>query len=229
MPDYQVMTKLIQLDKNLSAYALDMLVWHEAEQQIGYPLTQINLDYQCLGASIIDSNLNDVLLLASQKKQVDERLKIVRHAGLNIKRLDVESYALARIIYKASNADPKNNIIAIIYLNNNHITLSVWSGYYRLFIRTETTNFKSNDSMMTIVKEIGRLLQLYYATHAATTISTLYMAGQYSEWCDLLTNVTQQFDIEVVLISSLLEKKYAFIISSEYVMAAALALSAYEY
>lgn len=229
MPDHQVMTKVVQFDKNLSDYALDMLVWHEAEQQIGYPLTEINLDYQCLGTSTIDSSLNDVLLLASQKRQVDERIKIIKHLGLNAKRLDVESYALARVTNQLlSIADSSDNIIAIIYLNTDYITLSVWNDCYPLFIRTETIHVESDDSIISLVKEIHRLLQLYYATPAATKILSLRMAGQCVNWCELLSRLKQQFDIEIMLISSLLEEHYGITLSSEYVMAAALALSTYE-
>lgn len=226
MPDYQVMSKVIQLDKGLSHYALDMLVWHEAEQQMGYPMTEINLDYQCLGPSIRNAELMDVLLIASQKKQVNERLKLVGEAGLKVKQLDVESYVLARTLNKLLANTPLDNITAIVYLQAEHMMLSVWQERCLIFSRTEPMHFLADDIQQKIIKELNRLLQFYYVGHHAEKINRLYLAGSYVELPNLIHTLTQQLDIEIILFSTLFEKNLLTFISPEYVMAAALALSA---
>ena len=80
-----------------------MQVESEASQYIPFAIDEVNLDFQVLGPSANSEDSVDVLLAASRKEKVDDRVMVAELAGLKPVIIDVEPYA-ARIPSTASSA-----------------------------------------------------------------------------------------------------------------------------
>lgn len=93
MPAAAVITKLIQLPSGLSEDELEFQVESEASQYIPFALEEVNLDFQVLGASSGNTDEIEVLLAASRKANVEDRVAAAQAAGLKAVVVDVESYA----------------------------------------------------------------------------------------------------------------------------------------
>ena len=91
-----VITKTISVAGSLSDKELEAQIEMEADQHVPYPLEEVNLDFEVLGASEKNPQMVDVLLAACRSETVDERIAAVGLGGLECEIVDVEAYAMER-------------------------------------------------------------------------------------------------------------------------------------
>lgn len=89
-----VITKVITMPADLSEADLESQIQVEAGQYIPYPLEEVMLDFEVLGPSARNPELNNVLLAASRSENVDLRVAAVELGGLEATIVDVEAYAM---------------------------------------------------------------------------------------------------------------------------------------
>jgi len=73
---------------------LHKTIYSEAEQYIPYDIDDVNIDYQVLGESDFSSDQVNVLLVAAKKDLVTEYIDLIQMAGLNLRIIDVDTFAL---------------------------------------------------------------------------------------------------------------------------------------
>jgi type IV pilus assembly protein PilM len=140
VPDSQVISKVIQINDGLNDAEMEELVLIEADKFITYPINEINLDFVVLGPFAKKSNLLDVLVIASRAENVSSRVEAIDRAGLELKIVDVESYAVeraAQLIAKDLPAHGLDKIIAIIDIDAVYTHLFVLHGMRMIFCREE--------------------------------------------------------------------------------------------
>jgi len=89
-----VITKILTLPSGLSDDDLEGQVQVEAGQFIPYPLDDISLDFHVLGNR--GTEMVDVVMAACRTETVDARVAALELAGLSMKVVDVEAFAIAR-------------------------------------------------------------------------------------------------------------------------------------
>lgn len=95
VPDSAVISKTIQIGESVSD-DVESFVMGEAEKFVPYPIDEVNLDFEVIGTSTKNSNLQDLLIVASRAENIDSRISVLEEAGLLPKVIDVESYAIER-------------------------------------------------------------------------------------------------------------------------------------
>lgn len=90
-----VIIKRLQMPEGLSETDLESRIMVDAEQYITFPIEEVSLDFEVLGPSTREGQV-DVLLVACRSESVDALSDVVRAAGLSPQVVDVEVYALAR-------------------------------------------------------------------------------------------------------------------------------------
>ena len=90
-----VISKTLSLPAGVGERELEALVQLEADQYIPYTLEEVNIDYEVLGPTRNAEDNVDVLLAASHSENVDERVNVLKAAGLEPVVVDVEAFALA--------------------------------------------------------------------------------------------------------------------------------------
>jgi type IV pilus assembly protein PilM len=91
-----VITKVIAMSAALSDAEMEAQIQLEADQYIPYPLEEVNIDFDVLGPSSSGSDMVDVLLAASRRENVDDRIAALEMAELTATVVDVEAYAMER-------------------------------------------------------------------------------------------------------------------------------------
>lgn len=89
-----VISKIIDMPATLSQDEIELQIGFEADQYIPYPIEEVSLDFQVLGPSKHNADMNQVLLAACRRDNVDARLAAIGMAGLKTHLVDVEAYAL---------------------------------------------------------------------------------------------------------------------------------------
>jgi type IV pilus assembly protein PilM len=93
MPSSAVITKRIALPAGLPEEDYELQVESEASQYIPFAIEEVNLDFQILGPSAADPDEVEVLLAASRKEKVEDRVAVAEMCGLRPVVVDIDSYA----------------------------------------------------------------------------------------------------------------------------------------
>lgn len=93
LPAAAVISKKILLPAGLREDDLEYQVESEANQYIPFALEEVNLDFQVLGPAPNNPEEVEVLLAASRKANVEDRVAAAQSAGLKTIVVDVEPYA----------------------------------------------------------------------------------------------------------------------------------------
>jgi type IV pilus assembly protein PilM len=93
LPSAAVITKKITVQAGLREQDLELQVETEANQYIPFALDEVNLDFQVIGPAPGNAGDEEVLIAASRKEKVDDRVAVAEAAGLKPFVMDIESYA----------------------------------------------------------------------------------------------------------------------------------------
>src|SRR5882724_1377289 len=94
LPTAAVITKKIIVPAGLRDEELEVQVESEANQYIPFALEEVNLDFQVVGPSPSGPDEVEVLIAASRKEKVEDRVAVAEASGLKAIVMDVESYAI---------------------------------------------------------------------------------------------------------------------------------------
>ena len=121
-----VITKIIDMDADMTDDEREIQIRLDAEQYIPYPLDEVSLDFEVVDISPTNPNRVSVLLVASRTENVDMRSEALELAGLIPRVIDVESYSIERAFSLIVDTLPGSpNIVAIFDIGHTMTTLSV--------------------------------------------------------------------------------------------------------
>lgn len=89
-----VMSKVISIPASLPESEVEDHVLDEASQYVPYALDEVNLDFEVQRVNESNPQMLDVLLVASRKENVNDRVEALAKAGLKAKIVDVEAFAI---------------------------------------------------------------------------------------------------------------------------------------
>ena len=108
----------IYLPAALSEQALEVQVESEASQYIPFSMDEVSLDFSVIGPAANEEDM-EVMLAASRKEKVEDRVAVAEAAGLTAKVMDIESYAaraaVQRLIDKQAN-EGRDQVFAVFQL-----------------------------------------------------------------------------------------------------------------
>src|SRR5882672_12128956 len=117
VPSGAVITKRIVVSAALREAELELQVETEANQYIPFALEEVNLDFQTLGPSPTSPEEQEVLIAATRKEKVEDRVAVADSAGLKALVMDVESFAqqtaLSLVVQALPNSGKDQNIAAV--------------------------------------------------------------------------------------------------------------------
>ena len=93
MPPASVITKKIVLPAGMAEDQLEVQVESEASQYIPFALDEVSLDFDVIGPAPNSPDDIEVMLAASRREKVEDRVAIAEASGLKATVMDVESYA----------------------------------------------------------------------------------------------------------------------------------------
>ena len=108
LPAAMVITKKIIVPAGQTEEELELQVEVEANQYIPFALDEVNLDFQILGPAPNKADEVEVLIAASRKEKVEDRVAAAEAAGLKPRVMDVESYATEEAFQMIAPSLPAN-------------------------------------------------------------------------------------------------------------------------
>ena len=140
VPDSAVISKILQVNDELSEAEIEEFIIMEADKYIPYPIEEINIDFETIGRSIKNPALLDVIIVASRSENVNSRVEAATKAGLQVKAIDVESFAIERavqLLAKELPAQGQDKVVAVIDIGEEFANMFVLHGMKLIYTRED--------------------------------------------------------------------------------------------
>ncbi len=140
LPASAVITKRIIVPAGLRDDQLEIQVESEANQYIPFAIDEVNLDFQVLGPAPSVPDELEVLIAASKKERVEDRVAVADAAGLSAVVVDVESLAALaafELIERQLPDGGKNLTIALIDAGSSVMNLTVLRNGQQVYAREQ--------------------------------------------------------------------------------------------
>ncbi|MEQ1528408.1 MAG: pilus assembly protein PilM [Methylococcales bacterium] len=154
-----VMTKVITMPASFNDEEMEEQIMVEADQYVPYSLDEVNLDFEVQKINENNPEMVDVLLAASRKENVDDRVDAITRAGLKAKSVDVEAFAMENAFTLLVDQLPdaiEGQTVAIADIGATMTTLNVLHDYRTLYTREQSFGGKQ------LTEEIQRRYGLSY-------------------------------------------------------------------
>jgi len=156
VPTGAVITKKIIVQSSLREDELEIQVETEANQYIPFALEEVNLDFQVVGPSPSSPEEQEVLIAATRKEKVEDRVAVAESAGLKPLVMDVESYAqqsALSMVVKQLPKEGRDRNVAVVDIGANVMNVSVLRNDQSVYTREQA--FGGNQLTQDIVSRYG--------------------------------------------------------------------------
>jgi type IV pilus assembly protein PilM len=156
LPTAAVITKKIIVPAGLRESELEIQVESEANQYIPFSIDEVNLDYQVIGPVPNAPEEIEVLIAASKKERVEDRVAVADAAGLKAVVMDVESLAALAafsLIERQLPQGGRDQVVALVDAGANVMTLTVLKNGQQVYAREQA--FGGNQLTQDIARHYG--------------------------------------------------------------------------
>jgi type IV pilus assembly protein PilM len=156
VPTGAVITKKIVVNAALRESELEIQVETEANQYIPFALEEVNLDFQVVGPSPTSPDEQEVMIAATRKEKVEDRVAVAESAGLKPLVMDVESFAqqtALSIVIQSLPEGGKDKNVAIVDVGANVMQVTVLRNDQSVYTREQA--FGGNQLTQEIVTRYG--------------------------------------------------------------------------
>ena len=140
LPAAAVITKKILVPSGQSEDDLSFLVETEANQYIPFALDEVNLDFQVIGPAPGNADEVEILIAASRKEKVEDRVATAEASGLNALVMDVEPYAAQTAFEMIQRQLPnggRDKTIAIVDIGASLMSINVLRNEQSVYMRDQ--------------------------------------------------------------------------------------------
>ncbi|MGA9421281.1 MAG: pilus assembly protein PilM [Rhodanobacteraceae bacterium] len=134
-----VITKIIPMPADLSEDDMEAQIQVEANQYIPYPIDEVSLDFEVLGALKDNPDMVNVLLAASRTENVDLRVAALDLGGLTTRVVDVEAFAMENAFRLIADqlSVPRDAVVAVVDIGATMTTLIVLKNQRTIYSREQ--------------------------------------------------------------------------------------------
>ncbi|MDF2181654.1 type IV pilus assembly protein PilM [Neptuniibacter sp. CAU 1671] len=153
VPSSAVITKTLQMNALYTERDLEEQVRLEADQFIPYPLDEVALDFEMQGPSSLP-NLNQILVVACRKDDVEQREDVVTEGGLKCLVVDVDTFTLERAVnHMIPGRQDEDPLVGVVDIGASTLTLHVLRGDKIVYTREQA--FGGNELTNSIHQQYG--------------------------------------------------------------------------
>ena len=140
LPSAAVITKKVMMSADLRETDMEAQVEAEANQYIPFPLEEVNIDFQVIGPAPNNPDEVEVLIAASRKEKIEDRVAAVEDAGLKVTVMDVDTYATEAAYSLVANQLPNagnDQTVMIVDIGATMMHINVLQDNKSVYIREQ--------------------------------------------------------------------------------------------
>ena len=177
LPAAAVITKKIILPGDLREQEMEVQVESEANQYIPFALEEVNLDFQVIGPAPSSPDEVEVLIAASRKEMVEDRVACAEGAGLRPLVMDIDAYAAQATFEMIEQQLPEggqNQIIGLVDIGAHTMNLTMYRNNVQVYAREQA--FGGFQLTQDIMRTYGMSLEEAEAAKRTDTLPENYGA-----------------------------------------------------
>ncbi|OGT46588.1 MAG: hypothetical protein A3E83_07250 [Gammaproteobacteria bacterium RIFCSPHIGHO2_12_FULL_41_20] len=194
LPMHAVFSKRIQLSASLTEQELQEEVYAHIQRDLLGMDEQVSIDF-----SILDSDVyvKHILVVAAKKDYLSHYVGVINQAGLQVKVVDVDGYALVRAVsYVSALSSEMTDAIAVFDLCHSGFMLVVFQQQYIVF--TQREDLAGRD----VYLQIKQALQSYATTCRYAPIQQLILCGTHIQCEEIRDFIAKEFAFSVSFLSA---------------------------
>ncbi|MEX0960787.1 MAG: pilus assembly protein PilM [Burkholderiales bacterium] len=140
LPSAAVITKKIVVPAGQTEDELETQVETEANQYIPFALEEVNLDFQTLGPAPNSPDDVEVLIAASRKEKVEDRVAVAESVGLKAIVMDIDSFAAQNAFELMATQLPEEGVdqtIALVDIGASLMNINVLRNNQSVYVREQ--------------------------------------------------------------------------------------------
>ncbi|MDR1849741.1 MAG: pilus assembly protein PilM, partial [Zoogloeaceae bacterium] len=191
LPTNAIISKKVLAPIGLREDELEGLVESEASQNIPFAIDEVSLDFRVLGPASGSADDEEVLIVATRRDRVEDRIAVIEAVGLHPIVVDVESYASlasSELIIKQLRGVSSSSVVALVDIGMNALRFTVLKDNAPIYTREQA--FGGNQ----LTQDAARRFGMEYA-EAETRKRAGTLPGEYES--DLLPQFTENLVLEV--------------------------------
>ncbi|HQR50092.1 MAG TPA: pilus assembly protein PilM [Methylophilaceae bacterium] len=156
LPVAAVISKKVIMQADLREEDMELRVEAEANQYIPFSLDEVNIDFQVVGPASSSEDEVEVLIAASRKEKIEDRVASVEAAGLKAVVMDVETYATEAAYQLAAKQLPqggREQTVMVVDIGAFMMHVNVLHNNESVYIREQ--NFGGNQLTLEIQRRFG--------------------------------------------------------------------------
>lgn len=141
LPAAAVISKKVLMPAGMREVDMELQVEAEANQYIPFSLDEVNIDFQELGPAPNNAEEVEVLIAASRKEKIEDRVAAAEGAGLKVVVMDVETYATEAAYSLVSSQLPqggKEQTVMIVDIGALMMHINVLHDNQSVYIREQS-------------------------------------------------------------------------------------------
>ncbi|HEU4708620.1 MAG TPA: pilus assembly protein PilM [Methylophilaceae bacterium] len=141
LPAAAVISKKVLMTAGLREEDMELQVESEANQYIPFSLDEVNIDFQVVGPAPSNPEEVEVLIAASRKEKIEDRVAAAEGAGLKVEIMDVETYATEAAYSLIASQLPnggKDQTVMIVDIGGSMMHINVLHDNQSVYIREQT-------------------------------------------------------------------------------------------
>ncbi len=177
----QIVVRLIELPPIEDDEEREAAIRFQASEAIAMPLEEAVLDHQVIDKRVDDTGAERmrVVVVAARRTMVEEFVDAVKGAGLRPRGLDLDAFALVRVLTRANGAGTEpGRGGARVYCHLGGVTnLAIAAGSACLFTRTIASAWDENGSADRLADEIRLSIDYYLAQPDSPPVEEVVLSG----------------------------------------------------
>lgn len=156
LPSPAVISKKITVPAGLRDDELVSLVESEASQHIPFSIDEVSLDFKVLGPVPMNAEEEEVLVVATKRDRVEDRVAVAEAVGLTVTVMDVESYAMlaaSELVLEQISGLRDGSVVAVADVGMNMLRFSVLKNNAPIYSREQA--FGGHQLTLDIARTFG--------------------------------------------------------------------------
>lgn len=188
LPAASVITRRINVPAGLQEEDLVFQVESEAGQYMPFDMDEVNFDFQVIGPSPDIADELEVLLAASRKDKVEDRVAVALSAGLKTTIMDVEQFAAQTafndVIAPQLPENGRDRIVALVDIGANNTRINVLLNGESIYMRDQT--FGGEQLTQEICNQFNLSREEAEAAKRSGNLPENYQADVLQPFCETL-------------------------------------------
>jgi type IV pilus assembly protein PilM len=205
----QIVVRVLDLPRIDDPGERDAALRFQAAEAIAMPLDEAVLDHQVAGYSN-NGDIGErmqVVVVAARRSMIDEYLEAVKDAGLKVEGIDLDAFALVRMLADPAPDAPATSLVpgddgqpqaARVFCHLGGVSnLAIALGSSCFFCRTLSTRFDDEAAGARLADEIRMSIDYYMSQPAALAVGDVVISGEGARDGELIAEVGERLGMPV--------------------------------